>query len=176
MKIKSFVMALMLAAVSFGTQAQSALKIGYTNVEYIISQMPEAKAVESEYKSYESQLQNQLQAKAQEFQTKLQEFQEGAATMTDLLRADKEAELQSLQQRLEAFQRDAQVSLQNKQGELYAPLFEKIGKAIKDVRVELGYDFILSTGVSGVDVILDADEKYSVDNAILKKLGVTPAE
>lgn len=173
MKIKSLIVVFVLAITTLSVNAQT-FKFGYTNVEYILSQMPQAKQVDSEYKAYEAQLQNQLQAKGQEFQTKLQEYQQGAATMTDIMRADKEAELQSLQTRLEAFQRDAQTSLQQKQSELYAPLFEQIGTAIKAVRAENGYDAIFSTGVPGVDILLDADEKYDVSNLIFKKLGITP--
>ncbi|UXP33707.1 OmpH family outer membrane protein [Reichenbachiella agarivorans] len=175
MKIKSLIAVLAFVAVSVSSQAQGvSFKFGYTNVEYILSQMPKAKQVDSEYKTYESQLQNQLQSKGQEFQTKLQEYQQGAATMTDIMRADKESELQNLQTRLETFQKDAQVSLQKKQTTLYAPLFEEIGNAIKAVRTENGYDAIFSTGVPGVDILLDADEKYDVSNLIFKKLGITP--
>lgn len=175
MKIKSFILVLTLAAVAFGANAQGP-KIGYTNVEYVLSLMPEAKQADSEYKAYEKQLQNQLTAKGQELQTKVQEYQQTGATMTELVRADKEAELQSLNQRFETFQREAQTSLQKKQSELYAPLFEKIGNAIKEVRKEQGYDFIFSTGVPGVDILLDADEKYDISNHIFTKLGITPPE
>lgn len=175
MKVKSIIFAVILSAFGLTANAQGVvLKIGYTNVEYILSQMPEAKQVDSEYKAYEAQLQNQLQAKGTELQTKVQEYQQGAATMTDLVRADKEAELQSLNQRFETFQREAQTSLQKKQNELYAPLFKKVGDAVKAVRAENGYDFIFSTGVPGVDILLDADEKYDVSDLIFKKLGITP--
>ncbi|WP_109832959.1 OmpH family outer membrane protein [Reichenbachiella versicolor] len=172
MRIKSIIALAATALISFGASAQ--MKIGYTNVEYVLSQMPEAKQVDSEYKAYETQLQNQLKAKGSEFQTKLQEYQAGAQTMTEIMRADKEAELQSLQQRLESFQREAQGSLQKKQSELYSPLFEKISTAIKAVRAESNYDFIFSTGVPGVDILLDAKEEYDVSNLIFKKLGITP--
>ncbi|SMD35327.1 outer membrane protein [Reichenbachiella faecimaris] len=175
MKVKSIIFAIVLSAFGLTASAQGVvMKIGYTNVEYILSQMPEAKQVDSEFKAYETQLQNQLQSKGTELQTKLQEYQQGAATMTDLVRADKEAELQSLNQRFEAFQREAQTSLQKKQGELFAPLFEKIGNAVKAVRTENGYDMIFSTGVPGVDILLDADEKYDVSDLVFKKMGITP--
>ena len=175
MKVKSIIFAVVLSAFGLTASAQGVvMKMGYTNVEYILSQMPEAKQVDSEFKAYESQLQNQLQSKGTELQTKLQEYQQGAATMTDLVRADKEAELQSLNQRFEAFQREAQSSLQKKQAELYAPLFEKIGNAVKAVRTENGYDMIFSTGVPGVDILLDADDKYDVSDLVFKKMGITP--
>jgi outer membrane protein len=172
MKVKSIIAFAAAVLISFGASAQ--LKIRYTNVEYVLSQMPEAKQVDSEYKAYETQLQNQMQAKGAEFQQKLQEYQAGAQTMTEIMRADKEAELQSLQQRLESFQREAQSSLQKKQSELYAPLFEKISTAIKAVRAENNFDLIFSTGVPGVDILLDAKEEYDVSNLIFKKLGITP--
>ena len=175
MKVKSIIFAVVLSAFGLTASAQGVvMKMGYTNVEYILSQMPEAKQVDSEFKAYEAQLQNQLQSKGTELQTKLQEYQQGAATMTDLVRADKEAELQSLNQRFEAFQREAQSSLQKKQAELYAPLFEKIGNAVKAVRTENGYDMIFSTGVPGVDILLDADDKYDVSDLVFKKMGITP--
>ena len=174
MKIKSIILGLALSAFATGVQGQDGLKIGFTNVEYVLSLMPEAKQADSEYKAFEKQLQNQLQAKGTELQTKLQEYQQTGATMTDIVRADKEAELQSLNQRFETFQKDAQASLQKKQTELYAPLFEKIGNAIKEVRKEQGQDFIFSTGVPGVDILLDADEKYDISNYVFKKLGITP--
>ena len=173
MKIKSIV-AVLAVFCTLTASAQDAFKFGYTNVEYILSQMPEAKQVESEYKAYESQLEAQLQSKATEFQTKLQAYQQGMSTMTEMVRVDKESELQNLQQRLEAFQRNAQEQLGNKQAELYSPLFEKINAAIKEVRTENGYHAIFSTGVPGVDILLDADEKYNVSNLIFKKLGITP--
>ena len=176
MKIKLLIFVLAASFAALDTVAQDQLKIGYTNVEYVLSLMPEAKQVDSEYKAYETQLQNQLKSKGQELQTKLQDYQQNAQSMTELVRADKEAELQSLNTRFENFQRDAQQSLQKKQSELYAPLFEKISTAIKAVAEENGYTHILSTGVPGVDILLHADEKYDVSDLIFKKLGIDPPQ
>ena len=174
MKIKSLIILSFLAVSAISVQAQDGLKIGYTNVEYILSMMPETKSVDSEYKAYEAQLQNQLKAKGEELQSKLKVYQDGAAGMTELVRADKEAELQSLNTRFESFQRDAQSSLQKKQSELFAPLFEKIGTTIKAVAKENGYTHVFSTGVPGVDILLHADEKYDISNLVFKKLGIDP--
>ncbi len=175
MKIKSLILVLAFALTAITTQAQD-FKIGYTNVEYILSQMPELKGVDAEYKAFETQLQNQIEAKGKELQTKIQEYQANMQTMTELVRADKEAELQGLQTRFQSFQQEAQKSAAKKQSELFAPLFEKIGKAIKDVQKENGYAMILSTGTQGLDIVLAADEKYDVNNLIFKKLGINPPQ
>ena len=76
-----FIFAFFAAAVS--VQAQDAsIKIGYTNAEYILSNMPEAKQIETELKSYEQQLMNQLQAKSSDFDKKVQEYQQTAENHT----------------------------------------------------------------------------------------------
>ncbi len=174
MKIKALIILSFVALSAINAQAQEVLKIGYTNVEYILSLMPETKAVDSEYKAYEAQLQNQMKAKGEELQAKLKVYQDGAAGMTDLVRADKEAELQSLNTRFEAFQRDAQSSLQKKQSELFAPLFAKISAAVKVVAKENGFTHIFSTGVPGVDILLHADEKYDISDLVFKNMGIDP--
>ena len=48
--------------ISIGAIGQD-IKIGYTNVEYILSFLPETKQVQSEVQAYGTQLQNQLQSK-----------------------------------------------------------------------------------------------------------------
>ena len=175
MTLKSVIFSILLFTCSLAATAQGiGLKIGYTNVEYILSQMPGAKAADAELKSYGKQLENQVKAKEQELKTKLEAYQKGEATMTDLVKNDKQAELQSLSQRLEGFRREAQASLEKKQKKLFEPLFDKIGKAVKAVRKANGYDMIFSTGAPGVDILLDADEKYDVSNLVFKQLGITP--
>lgn len=173
MKIRStLVLGILLVAGS--AFAQSTLKIGYTNVDYILSQMPETKQVEAEYTAYQTQIENQLQSKIKEFQTKGQKFQQEAASMTDVIRADKQAELQNLQASIERFQRDAQTSLSKKQADLFQPLFDKIGTAINAVAAENGYTHVLSSGAPGMDILLFAKEEYDISNLVFKKLGITP--
>jgi outer membrane protein len=173
MKRRSVIFVFVFTLISFSSQAQE-FKIGYTNVEYILSLMPELKGVETEYKAFETQIRNSIQAKQGEFQAKYQDYQTNGPSMTELVRVDKESELQSLDERLKKYTQEAQQSAQKKQSELFAPLFEKIGSAIKEVQKENGYAMILSTGSQGLDVVLAADEKYDVNNLIFKKLGIDP--
>lgn len=156
------------------TQAQT-IKIGYADVDYILSQMPEAKEVQSELEAHNTQLQNQLQAKYQEYQQKLQAYQQGAANMIDAVRQEKETELAQLEQRIQKFQQDAQGSLQKKSQSLMEPIYAKVGAAIEAVAKENGYAYILNGQIGGMDVVLYADEKHDVSDLVLKNLGVTPA-
>jgi outer membrane protein len=169
-----FVLIFLLTA--FAMDAQSQVKIGYTNAEYILSFMPEAKQIESELKAYEQQLSTQLDSKMKEFQTKLAAYQQDSPNMIPEVRADKEKELQNLQQSIQKFQQDAQASLQKKQSELLQPAYDKIQKAIDKVAKANGYNYILNSGQPemGIHVLLYAREDDNISNIVLKELGIEP--
>lgn len=164
-----------LGMVAFVSQAQTATtKVGYADVDYIFSQMPEAKQIDTDLKSLQAQLKNQIDTKYQDFQKKLADYQANLNTMIDAVRSNTERELQQMQQNIEKLQQDAQTTVQNKQTQLMEPVFKKVGKAIEDVAKENSYTFILSQQIGGLDVILYGDDKMDVSDLVLKKLGVTP--
>ena len=157
------------------TNAQTApLKIGYADVEYIFSQMPEAKQIDTELQTLQGQLKKQYDTKVQEFQKKLQEYQQYGATVPDAVKQNSERELQQLQQNIQKLEQDSQTDLQKKQVSLMEPVYAKVGKAIEDVAKENGFSLILNQQISGLDVILFGDEKLDVSDLVLKKMGVTP--
>ena len=177
MKIKLIsAIALILFLGSVGAYAQNApLKIGYTDVGYILVNLPKFKEIESQLKTHNTQLQNQLEAKVKELREKAAKFDKESATMTEVVRNDKMKELQNLEQSIQEFQQTAQNSAQQKERTLLQPQYELIQKAIDDVRTENGFDFILNANAEGVSIILSADEKkYNVSDLVFKKMGVTP--
>lgn len=176
--MKKIVLIVMITVLMTGQQTfsqDSNLKIGYVDVDYILSEMPETKQVESELKVHENQLQNQLQAKMQQYQKNLADYQQNYETMADAIRTDKERELTQMQQNIQQFQQDAQVSLQKKSSELLQPIYDKIGKAINDVAEAQNYTYILSTRVGSIDVILFAQQEHDLSDAVLKNMGITPS-
>lgn len=171
-KIKTLVVAFLL--ISFASFAQSndqPLKIGYTNVEYILLQLPESKQIESQLKDHSTQLENQLKTKYNEYEGKLQAYEKGAATMDKTIREDKEKELMNLNNSIQEFQRNAQQSLQQKEKSLVDPVIAKIDKAIKDVAKENGYTYVISN-----QALLAGPEDGDISPLVLKKLGVDPTK
>lgn len=177
-KVKVLVAVVCLMAVSVISNAQTAasLKIGYTNVEYILAQMPEAKRIESDLKAYSTQLESQLQAKYKDFEAKGEAYQKGASTMTEVIRADKEKELMNLRSSIEEFQKNAEVSLQKKQQSLLEPAYKKMQQAIDDVAKENGYTYVFNSdaGYGTNAILLHAPEDGNISDLVLKKMGVTP--
>ncbi|MBJ6119950.1 OmpH family outer membrane protein [Pontibacter sp. BT310] len=171
-KIKTLVVAFLL--ISFASFAQSSdqpLKIGYTNVEYILLQLPESKQIESSLKDHSTQLENQLKGKYADYESKLQAYEKGAATMDKTIREDKEKELMNLNTSIQEFQRNAQQSLQQKEKSLVDPVIAKIDKAIKDVAKENGYTYVISN-----QALLAGPEDGDISPLVLKKLGVDPTK
>ena len=157
--------------------AQTApLKIGYTNVDYILSKLPEAKQIESELKTHEEQLGAQLQAKMKEFEEKYKSFMETQETLTPVVRNDKQNELQTLQTNIQQFQQEAEKSLQQKQVELLKPAYDKIQNSIDQVAKENGFTHIFSNDAGGVPILLYATEQDDISNLVLANLGVTTTE
>lgn len=156
----------LMTAGSFTLQAQ-ALKIGYTNTDYILSRLPETKQIESDLKTHRNQLGAQLKSKQEEFERKYQSFIDGQATMTDVVKNDVQTELQALQESIQKFAAEAEKSMQNKQVQLLAPVYEKIDGGIKEVAKEHGYSHVFSQGV-----LLYATEEFDISDLVLTKLGV----
>ncbi len=156
--------------------AQAPQKIGHADGEYIFTQLPEYKQIESELKTFSTQLDNQLKAKYQDYQAKLDAYNKLPATTPEAIKKDQESTLLQLQENIQKFQEDARNSIQKKQTDLMAPVYEKVGKAIEAVAKENGYAYILSPQLAGGgDIALYADDQYNISALVLKKLGVTPA-
>lgn len=172
--VMTFVSAPLLAQT---TPASGLTKIGYTNVDYIIDKLPEAKKMQNELEVTKAQLDKSLGDMIKEAQEKYEAYQKNGASMTDVIRADKEKELQGLQARIQEYQTSAQTSLQKKQQQLLEPILTKVNEAIQAVGKENGYLYILNmdAGMNSTPIILYVgSEEYAVSNLILRKLGVDP--
>lgn len=168
---------LLLAALAIGFVAQgqdSTNRVGYANMAYIMSQLPEMKQMETELKSTQTQLRNQIQAKSKEVQAQYDDFNANAAQMVDSVRTRKEQDLEKAIAGLEQMQQDAEVTLQNKQKLFMAPLYLKVNRAIAEVAAEHGYAIILTQQVSNMPVLLYHRKEMDVSSLVLQKFGVAP--
>ena len=159
-----------------GVQSASAQKFGHIDSEAIIQALPDTKAAQTALESESKKFDTQYQAMGQEYQSKVQAFQENenlapqaAEKWSEAIKADKYQEIMQLQERIQRFQDNAQVSLQNKQKELYAPIMEKIDNAVKKVATTGGYIYIFDkNGVLFINTELSTD----LTDAVKKELGI----
>ena len=171
----AFITALMFVGMT-NVNAQTATKIGYTNVDFILNSLPDAKDIENKLKTEKAQYDKLLQDKIAAFQAKYEDYQKNGATMSSVIKADREKELQSGQTAIQEFQQNSETALQQKQQQLLAPVLEKIDKTVKDVAKENGYTYVFNTdaGPGTTPILLVAPDADNISDLIFKKLGVTP--
>ena len=169
--MKKLLLLLVLGSLTLVTQAQT--KVGYANVDYIFSVMPEAKQIEAELKSLQTQLKTKIDQQYQKFQKDLADYT-AAINIPDAVKANTERELQQQRENIEKLQQDAQTNVQNRHSQLMAPVYEKMGKAIQETAKENGFSLVVSEQLGGLDVVLFADENSDISDLVLKKMGITP--
>ncbi|MFN4084899.1 MAG: OmpH family outer membrane protein [Spirosomataceae bacterium] len=180
MKIK-FVLALFALALFSGvaTSAQTAVKIGYTNIDYILSNLPQAAEIQTKLQTEKAQYDKLVQEKVAELQKVYEDYQKNAASMSPVIRADKEKFMQNKQGEIQEFQQNSEVALQRKQQELLSPLLDKIQEAVDAVAKENGYTYVFNSdaGPTTSPIVLVAPDSDNITDLVFKKMGVkTPAE
>jgi len=154
------------------------VKIGYANVNAILSLMPETKTIAEELQAYEAKLGEKLRIKQDYAQAKYQEYLELTEDTenppTEEQLKPLEDELNRLQQEIQKEQGDGQQKLQLRRQDKMEPIIEKVQKSIKKVADAGNYTYVLNTmDGSGVSIILHAPEEHDLTEKILNDLGIT---
>ncbi|MHA8066648.1 OmpH family outer membrane protein [Aquirufa sp. ROCK2-A2] len=152
------------------------IKIGFINADYILSQMPEAKQVEEDLKNTQKQYETLYQGKVKDFQDKLAVFEKLPANTSDVIKQDKEKELQNLQTSIQEFQQNSQSSLQKKQAQLLQPLLKKIEENMHAVANENAFTYVFNydAGMGTAPILLHYPTDANMSDLVLKKMGITP--
>ena len=131
--------------------------------------MPESLSMQEELQTYAKGLESQLTAMQAEYENKVVEYQQNETTYTGIIKEDKIREIESIQQRVVEFQKNAQQSLSEKEAELFIPIREKAMKAIDEVAKEGEFTFIFDSGSGS---FLFAAESENIINLVKSKLGL----
>jgi len=141
-------------------------KIGYTNVNYILSESPETKAITSQLEAAQKQYMKTIEDKSKELEEKTATYQKAQSTMLESIRADKESELRNLYNSIKTLEQNATEDLKKRENELVKPELDKIYKAIEEIAKEKGYSHIFNSD----QVLLYATEDSDVTNMVIEKL------
>jgi outer membrane protein len=182
--MKKFIFIFCLVAAAFNTQAQmpaepvqGPLKVGYTNIEIVLSYMPEAVAVEKEIKIFVDKRTEFIEIKYRYLESLTNSFmekEESKSWPTPEVRAADEKQIRALQAEIQKTEQDSEQELMEKRFTMLQPVQNKIQMAINDVAKEGGYSYILNqTMGSGIPSIIFGLEQFDVTDAIAAKLGIT---
>ena len=151
------------------------MKIGHVSTEAIMKQLPDAQDAQKQLDALTASWQEELNKMQDDWKKQYDEYDKKKLIMTDQRRADAEKELRELDQKMADFRNQKfgqNGELFAKQNELMKPVQDRIFKAIQDVAVEEGYDYVFDK--SGEILLMYANPKYDITDKVLEKLKVTP--
>jgi outer membrane protein len=170
----------LLVAFTFTASPQQAaqaqmLKVGYTDHEVIIVNMPAYTQVQNRLRAEYEGGQQALQSLAADFQAEVEKYQKQQSLLSAERRTEKETELAKRQTEIQeaAGRKDQEIGIL--EAELMKPLLEQVQNAIDDVAKEKALDLVLRYQVGGGQpVLLYANPEKVVDITldVAKKLGI----
>lgn len=162
--------ALMITAISYGQSGTA--KFGYVDTDYILSQIPEYKAAQTELDKTSVQWQKEMEAKFAEIDKLYKAYQADAILLTEDMKKKRENEIINRESEAKELQKKrfgVDGELFKKRQELVKPIQDKVYNAIKAVAEKSGLGFILDK--SGQVSILYANTKYDKSDDVLIYLG-----
>lgn len=178
----SFLLAFLFALPALtGADAQAqaqGLKVGYTDHEIIIVNMPQYRQVQNQLEQHFRGGQQEMQGMYQEYQEKLDRYQKQQALLNDERRAEREQELMQLQQQLQESASEKEQELAQREAELMAPLFEQVQSAIDQVARQRGLDLVLRANAGNQPLILFVNQETVTDITldVARRLGIEVEE
>jgi outer membrane protein len=161
-----------LTLTSIANAQNSAAKFGYVDTDYILGQIPEFKAAQSELDKTSVQWQKEIETKYSEIDKLYKAFQADAILLTDDMKKKRENEIINKESEVKELQKQrfgVDGELYKKRQELVKPIQDKVYNGIKTTAEKKGLGFVLDK--SGQVSILYANSKYDISDDVLVYLG-----
>jgi outer membrane protein len=156
---------------TFGqVNAQTKNKFAHIDSQELLEVMPEKAAADKQLEDFAKQLESQLTAMSKEWETKVQDYRANEAVMSDIIAQTKAEEIQNLEQRIQAFQQNAQQSLAKKEAEVYQPILDKARAAIEKVAADNAFTYVFDRSAGS---LLYQPESDDILNLVKAELGIT---
>jgi outer membrane protein len=168
--MKKFYVLCLLIIIAFSgafVNAQN-LKFGHLNMQSVLVMMPEYTQALDSLKKMNDKYAAQEEVLTVEFNRKYNEFTQEQAGLDSLILQTKVAELQSMQQNLEGFQKLAGEKLQKLQSDLLAGIMKKLEATVKVIGGELDLMYVFD--VSGKNPIYTSDKSIDIYPMVKEKL------
>lgn len=173
-KVISIVALALIIATGVNLKAQT-YKFGHIDSQKLMSEMPESQDAQKKLEAEQKSIRDQLETMQVELNNKYNDYQNNMGLpiadpkkWSDIVRGDKEKEMNDLNQRIQDFQQTAGQGLQKKQAELLQPILEKIQNAIKDVAKENKFTYIFEVQ----SLLYHSEESIDITSMVKAKLTI----
>ena len=145
--------AVLLLAATQSVHAQSGLKIGYVNVQFLIQNAPQTQEVNQRLRDEFAPRDAELLRLQEELQEKFENYQRDASVMAEAERARIERELTEGDRNLQRRQAELQEDVNIRQSELVAELQAQVAARVQSWASAEGYDFIFTNVVYASEAV-----------------------
>ena len=153
-----------MALLTLGTAfAQKSVKLGHIDSNELLKIMPGRDSAQAQLQREMTELEDQLKEMQMELQNLYNDYMAKESQMSDLIKKTKQSELQDKGARIEEFQKNAQLRLQESEKALLTPIIDR-AKEAKDN----GYTYIFDSAV-GVTLYEGGDDILPL---VKKELGL----
>lgn len=151
-----------------GSLSAQTLKFGHIDVQLLVSTMPEKEVAQKAYTKVGTDMEAQLTTMQKDLSEKSKVYMSQLKTLTDAVRKVKEDEIQSINQRIQIYQQQAQENLQKEEAKLFQPIMDKARKAISEVGKERGLLYVFEAN----GLLYHSDQSIDLLPLVKTKLGI----
>jgi outer membrane protein len=148
------------------------LKLGYVDSQVILTQLPEAIKAQGDLEALTNKWTAQADSMTKDLQDQYADYQKQQGTMKEDKKKQVEQTIVAKQQEIEAFKRQkfaqGQGDIYKENEKIFAPIKEKIYKAISEVAKKEGMQFVFDK--TGDVILLYADSSFDVTYQVLDLL------
>ncbi len=170
--MKRLVVLAALAAVFAGARAQESVAFRYGCISYdeVLASMPEWARIETDMAALKEQYDAEAAASAEEFNVKYETFLSEQATYAPSILRKRQAELEDMLRRNEAFRDESARLLKQAREEMEAEARARLDAVIEDVATEYSLAFVLNTDDGSVPFV-NAKTAYNITAAVKSIVG-----
>ena len=169
--LMKFAAVILLVVVTASVNAQT-LKFGHIDLQALIQVMPERATAETDFNTFQGELEDVFGEMQKDLQAKMAEFEKLGDTASEIKKNAKVTEIQDLQQRIQNYQQNAQQQLQQKQTDLFKPIFAKAQKAVEEVAKENSLIYVFDASEGSNVVLYKSNQSLDLLPLVKKKLGI----
>ena len=147
------------------------IKLAHINITELIFAMPEYNDAMEKMQKFVQGLEDEMELLQVEYNRKFDDYVRNRDNLSDIVRAVREDELNSIRQRIEIFQQQAQENMQQEQTKLIQPVFEKATKAVETVSIEQGLTWVFNSADPQF-ILFKAADTLDLLPAVKQHLGI----
>jgi len=168
----SKILPILLLVAGILTAPVQAQKIGYTNQQALLNNMPEMQEVQKKMQKAAKQQQRQMRRKQQKLQKRLKQYRQQRSLLDSTARRQRERKLRQRQRELQQSSRKRQQRLRQRRRKLMQPLLKNLQSAINLVANRRDIDMVVRSQAL-LFVKQNSDQVVNITSDVASELGIT---